>query len=85
MRVSRLPPTCGGILDLVGIFDVGGSSRSGGCGVLWGLTWEDGHYDDVGRHQPSESARIQRFRVAGGRGELRQPVQVTDKEWMCDR
>lgn len=48
-------------------------------------TGRRGHYDDVGRHQPPESAHIQRFHVAGGRGELPQPVQVTDKEWMCDR
>lgn len=40
------------------------------------------HYDDVRRHQPPESAHIQRFHVAGG-GEVL--VQVTDKEWMCDR
>lgn len=50
-----------------------------------GLTREDRHYDDVGQHQPSELARIQRCRLAGGRGELPQPVQVADKEWMCDR
>lgn len=50
-----------------------------------GLTREDRLYDDVGRHQPSEPARIQRFHVAGGRGELPQPMQVTDKERMCDR
>lgn len=43
------------------------------------------HYDDVRRHQPPESAHIQRFHVAGGREELPQPVQVTDKEWMRDR
>lgn len=87
--MTRFLSTCGVILDLGGIFDVGlfvftsdvgGSSTSGGHG---GLTREDRHY--VGRHQPSEPARIQRFRVAGGRGELPQPVQVTDKEWMCDR
>lgn len=62
------------------ILEYNGHGGKGG-----GLTREDRHYDDVGPHQPSESARIQRFRVAGGRGELRQPVQVADKEWMCDR